>query len=157
MLLALIASLAVPAFVAAQGSGGFMTNCTWQGAQFDTQRGLLAMYCNNDDWAAYDYDWATLDTNLCFINNGGKLSAVEEGGYFDTCDLCDVDKGVTKTEFMLTCHCWSSDGVFKESSVDLRTLKATDLMSNHVGQLEPWHGQEFDQTCSLPANARLWI
>lgn len=46
--------------VAAQEfGGGFMTNCTWQGAQFDTERGLLEMYCNNDNWVDFDYDWTS--------------------------------------------------------------------------------------------------
>lgn len=36
-------------------SQGLVTNCTWQtGLLVDS---FLGMYCNNNDWADYSYDW----------------------------------------------------------------------------------------------------
>ncbi|KAJ1333875.1 CVNH domain-containing protein [Microdochium nivale] len=117
--------------VAAQEfGGGFMTNCTWQGAQFDTERGLLEMYCNNDNWVDFDYGWTELDTSLCFGDNGGKLIPLEEGRYFESCELCNVDNGITKTQYLLTCHCWGTEGQFEETTIDLN-----QTIWNHDGTL----------------------
>lgn len=34
---------------------GFVSNCTWQtGFMSDN---YLGMYCNNNNWAEYSYDW----------------------------------------------------------------------------------------------------
>lgn len=33
----------------------FVTNCTWQTGFLSGS--FLGMYCNNDDWARYSYDW----------------------------------------------------------------------------------------------------
>ncbi|KAI1493702.1 hypothetical protein F5X96DRAFT_666460 [Biscogniauxia mediterranea] len=52
-------------------SQGFITNCTWQTSLL--QDSWLGMYCNNDDWRDFAYDWTWVDTNLCLINNGGQL------------------------------------------------------------------------------------
>ncbi|KXJ91997.1 hypothetical protein Micbo1qcDRAFT_175007 [Microdochium bolleyi] len=128
LLLVLLSMAPSSRLVAAQG--GFMTNCSWQDAQFDTQLGLLEMYCNNDDWVIFDYDWSTLNTSLCFGNNGGELIPREEGGYFKSCELCDVDKGITKTQYLLTCHCWGTEGQFKETTIDLN-----ETIWNHDGTL----------------------
>lgn len=56
------------------------------------------------------------------------------GGYFNTCDVCGVDMGVTQSKFMLTCHCWSDDGVFEETSVDL-------------SKISPLHNSEVSGIC----------
>ena len=57
MLLKPVLVLGFATFVATQDEGGFMTTCQWRGAVYDDERGTIAMYCNNDNWAIYDYDW----------------------------------------------------------------------------------------------------
>ncbi|KAL7628195.1 hypothetical protein AAE478_002393 [Parahypoxylon ruwenzoriense] len=34
---------------------GFVTNCTWQTGFMANS--FLGMYCNNDNWASFSYDW----------------------------------------------------------------------------------------------------
>lgn len=34
---------------------GIVINCTWQNALLEDN--FLGMYCNNDDWAHFAYDW----------------------------------------------------------------------------------------------------
>ncbi|KAK7970712.1 hypothetical protein PG988_009785 [Apiospora saccharicola] len=59
-------------------SQGFLNNCTWQSANLTGS--FLGMYCNDDDWADYGYQWSSngletlgFDINPCLINNGGQL------------------------------------------------------------------------------------
>lgn len=39
-------------------SQGFLGNCTWQSANLTGS--LLGMYCNDDDWANYGYQWTCM-------------------------------------------------------------------------------------------------
>lgn len=57
MLLQPVLVLGFATFVATQDNGGFMSTCQWRGAVYDDERGTISMYCNNDNWAIYDYDW----------------------------------------------------------------------------------------------------
>ena len=34
----------------------FLTNCTWKTARMVGS--LLGMYCHNDNWAEFSYDWS---------------------------------------------------------------------------------------------------
>ncbi|KAH9891501.1 hypothetical protein F4778DRAFT_751868 [Xylariomycetidae sp. FL2044] len=96
----------------------FVQNCTWEtGLLADN---YLGMYCNNDDWAHYSYDWTWLNTALCLSNNGGALLATDSGNYFNTCLNCTV-RG-SNVDFLLNCNCLSPDGRVREASFDLNRI-----------------------------------
>ncbi|KAI1375500.1 hypothetical protein F4677DRAFT_107965 [Hypoxylon crocopeplum] len=97
---------------------GFITNCTWQtGFMVDS---LLGVYCNNDDWANYSYDWTWLDTNACLTNNGGKLYPHGSGNYWSTCGNCSVHG--SNADFFLTCECLNNRGLFGSAAYDLNRV-----------------------------------
>lgn len=50
------AALAVLSLAQHASAQGFLTNCTWQTAQMAGS--LLGMYCHNDNWAEFSYDWS---------------------------------------------------------------------------------------------------
>ncbi|KAI2616622.1 hypothetical protein GGR54DRAFT_631725 [Hypoxylon sp. NC1633] len=96
----------------------FVTNCTWQtGFMADS---FLGMYCNNDDWARYSYDWTWLDTNACLTNDGGKLQSYGSGNYWSTCGNCSV-RG-SNVEFLLSCDCLNASGLFARDTYDLNRV-----------------------------------
>ncbi|KAI0880417.1 uncharacterized protein GGS22DRAFT_193342 [Annulohypoxylon maeteangense] len=131
---------------------GLITNCTWQtGLMVDN---FLGMYCNNDDWARYSYDWTWLDTNGCLANSGGNLypygrqvdsssfpddSLVlficinmnlpyHSGNYWSTCDNCTVHG--SNANFLLSCDCLNANGRFSPATYDLNRV-----IWNHNGVL----------------------
>ncbi|KAI0899315.1 hypothetical protein F4806DRAFT_452244 [Annulohypoxylon nitens] len=107
-------------------SQGLVTNCTWQtGLLVDS---FLGMYCNNNDWADYSYDWTWLDTNACLANSGGDLYPYGSGNYWSTCDNCSIHK--SNVTFLLTCDCLNANSQFSPATYDLNLL-----IWNHDGIL----------------------
>lgn len=106
----------------------FVTNCTWQTGFLSGS--FLGMYCNNDDWARYSYDWTWLDTQGCLINNGGELYPLSRSGgsYWDTCGNCSV-RG-SDYDFLIGCECLGPGGIFVPTTYDLNRI-----IWNHDGIL----------------------
>ncbi|KAI1456954.1 hypothetical protein F4805DRAFT_430692 [Annulohypoxylon moriforme] len=105
---------------------GLVSNCTWQTGLMVDQ--FLGMYCNNDDWARYSYDWTWLDTNACLANSGGNLYPYGSGNYWSTCDNCTV-RG-SNVNFLLNCDCLNANGRFSPATYDLNRV-----IWNHDGIL----------------------
>ncbi|KAI1415730.1 hypothetical protein F5Y13DRAFT_207388 [Hypoxylon sp. FL1857] len=121
MLFVAIVAAALGVVVQLANAQGLVYNCTWQtGFMVDS---FLGMYCNNDNWAEYSYDWTWLDTSPCFTNAGGKL-----GNYWSTCDNCTVFG--TNVTFYMTCVCLNAHGLFSPASYDLN-----QVVYNHDGVL----------------------
>ncbi|KAI1387009.1 uncharacterized protein F4822DRAFT_332286 [Hypoxylon trugodes] len=124
-------AIAIAVFLGAIGrlvnAQGLVTNCTWQTGLLEGS--FLGMYCNNDDWAEYAYDWTWFDTNNCLINYGGKLyPSYPSGNYWSTCDNCTI-RG-SNFDFLLNCLCIDSNGHLAPTSYDLN-----GLIWNHNGAL----------------------
>ncbi|KAI1339642.1 hypothetical protein F5Y15DRAFT_80405 [Xylariaceae sp. FL0016] len=97
---------------------GFITNCTWQtGFMTDS---LLGMYCNNDNWDDFSYDWTWFDTSLCLVNNGGLLIPYESGNYFPSCKDCIVQG--SDVNFILACTCFQPTGEYAPAAYDLNRV-----------------------------------
>ncbi|KAI0151887.1 hypothetical protein F4776DRAFT_669763 [Hypoxylon sp. NC0597] len=97
---------------------GLVYNCTWQtGFMVDS---FLGMYCNNDNWDEYSYDWTWLDTSPCLTNSGGN--------YWSTCGNCSVFG--TNAALFMTCDCLNARGQFSPASYDLN-----QVVYNHDGVL----------------------
>ncbi|KAI1799103.1 hypothetical protein F4811DRAFT_565849 [Daldinia bambusicola] len=120
----LVVALGAAAGVA--NAQGLVTNCTWQTGFMSGS--FLGMYCNNNNWAEYSYDWTWLDTNLCLTNYGGKLYPYISGSYWSTCGNCAV-RG-SNVNYMLTCDCLNVDGHFTSTNYDLNRV-----VWNHDGVL----------------------
>ncbi|KAI1503266.1 hypothetical protein F5X99DRAFT_121797 [Biscogniauxia marginata] len=105
---------------------GFVTNCTWQTSLL--QDNWLGMYCNNDDWADYSYEWTWFDTNLCLVNNGGQLIAYDNGNYWPTCRNCTTLG--SDVNYILNCICYQPDGQLAPATYDLNLI-----LFNHNGSL----------------------
>ncbi|OTA52556.1 hypothetical protein K449DRAFT_470445 [Hypoxylon sp. EC38] len=113
---------------------GLVYNCTWQtGFMVDS---FLGMYCNNDNWDEYSYDWTWLDTSPCLTNSGGNLYPYNRhvaflyilGNYWSTCGNCSVFG--TNVTFFMTCDCLNAHGQFGPASYDLN-----QVVYNHDGVL----------------------
>ncbi|CAJ2513383.1 Uu.00g015020.m01.CDS01 [Anthostomella pinea] len=105
---------------------GFVGNCTWQtGLMADS---FLGMYCNNDDWAHFSYQWTWFDTNLCLINNGGSLIPYDTGNYWPTCR--DFSVRGSNVDYILSCTCYQPDGKLAPTTYDLNRV-----LSNQNGSL----------------------
>ncbi|KAI0484809.1 hypothetical protein GGR56DRAFT_44586 [Xylariaceae sp. FL0804] len=110
-----IASLGIAPLARAQG---FINNCTWETGFMSGS--FLGMYCNDDDWADFSYDWTWFDTNLCIINNGGQLHPYDNGNYWASCVDCFVEG--SPVEFILNCTCYNIFGQTEPASIDLNTV-----------------------------------
>ncbi|XXG98758.1 hypothetical protein Hte_005088 [Hypoxylon texense] len=109
------AALGVASLASAQG---IVANCTWQNGFM--QDSFLGMYCNNDNWADYSYDWSWLDTNACLTNYDGNLYAYNSGNYWTTCGNCSARP--SPVDFVLYCECLNGKGTFSPTTYDLNTL-----------------------------------
>ncbi|KAI2609733.1 uncharacterized protein GGS25DRAFT_485990 [Hypoxylon fragiforme] len=119
----LAAALGTGQLVSAQG---FVANCSWQvGVLADS---FLGMYCHDDDWERFNYDWTWLDTNACLTNHGGMLYPRGAGNYWPTCGNCSV-RG-SHVEFLLSCDCLNTGGHFTPATYDLNRV-----VWNHNGSL----------------------
>ncbi|KAH8160557.1 hypothetical protein CIB48_g7686 [Xylaria polymorpha] len=122
----------IPAALAALAVGprvhgqGFLTNCTWQTALLVDN--YLGAYCNNDDWEVYNYDWTWFDTSYCLMNNGGQLTASDNGDYWRTCKGCTIR--ASNAAFVVNCTCLLS-GV----RVTTATYDLNKVIWNHDGYL----------------------
>ncbi|KAI1133877.1 hypothetical protein F5Y05DRAFT_400702 [Hypoxylon sp. FL0543] len=118
MLFATIIAAAVGIVGQLADAQGIVYNCTWQtGFMVDS---FLGMYCNNDNWAEYSYDWTWLDTSPCLANAGGMLYPYSSGNYWSTCGNCTVLG--TNATFFMTCNCLNALGLFGPSSYDLNQI-----------------------------------
>ncbi|KAI1399944.1 hypothetical protein F4819DRAFT_392671 [Hypoxylon fuscum] len=97
---------------------GIVINCTWQNALLEDN--FLGMYCNNDDWAHFAYDWTWLDTNACLTNYGGKLLPYNTGNYWSSCGNCSLRK--SPVDLLLECDCINDKGSMAPASYDLNTV-----------------------------------
>ncbi|OTB03125.1 hypothetical protein M426DRAFT_263902 [Hypoxylon sp. CI-4A] len=113
-----IAAVALGAIGKLANAQDFVTNCTWQTGFMQDK--FLGMYCNNDDWAQYSYDWTWLDTSPCLTNTGGKLLPYGSGNYWSTCGNCSV-RG-SNVDFLMTCDCLNVHGAFSTASYDLNQV-----------------------------------
>ncbi|KAI0009134.1 hypothetical protein F4779DRAFT_404555 [Xylariaceae sp. FL0662B] len=123
ILAAIIAAVGAAKLANAQG---FITNCTWQTGLLSGT--FLGMYCNDDNWAQYSYDWTWLDTNACLINNGGQLFAYGNGDYRTSCQNCTIFG--SNVDFFLTCDCLNTAKQVVSTSYDLNRV-----IWNHNGIL----------------------
>ncbi|KAI1260080.1 hypothetical protein F5Y18DRAFT_264049 [Xylariaceae sp. FL1019] len=97
---------------------GFLTNCSWKAAILVNS--WLGMYCNNDDWASYDYEWSWLDTGFCLANIGGQLTPHDSGEYWTSCKGCAV-RG-SPIDFTLNCTCLWTPGRVTTATYDLNRI-----------------------------------
>ncbi|KAK8082075.1 hypothetical protein PG996_000856 [Apiospora saccharicola] len=111
-------------------SQGFLNNCTWQSANLTGS--FLGMYCNDDDWADYGYQWSWFDINPCLINNGGQLipydkqteeqkltyqPPLQSGGFTTSCTHLNFT--ATNLTFALTAECSDTSDHFVPAAYDL--------------------------------------
>ncbi|KAK6841938.1 hypothetical protein PG987_002798 [Apiospora arundinis] len=107
-------------------SQGFLGNCTWQSANLTGS--LLGMYCNDDDWANYGYQWTWLELNPCFGNNGGNLIPYDNGNFTTSCNTLNFT--ASNTSFALTAMCSDPTDHFVPAMAELNTV-----LWNHNGTL----------------------
>ncbi|ORY62249.1 uncharacterized protein BCR38DRAFT_486521 [Pseudomassariella vexata] len=114
---------------------GFVSNCTWQGANLTGS--FLGMYCNDNDWAEFHYMWTWFDLGHCMLNNGGSLAAYDNGQFYGSCHDCSF-RG-SNTDFQFACLCSDIDGNLKNSSYDINRI-----VWNHNGTLGcyGWQGNQ---------------
>ncbi|KAK8114652.1 uncharacterized protein PG998_000853 [Apiospora kogelbergensis] len=105
---------------------GFVGNCTWQSANLTGS--YLGMYCNDDDWTDYSYQWTWLDLDPCFTNNGGHLIPYDNGNFTTSCN--SLNYTATDISFALTAMCSDTSNHFVPTAVDLNTV-----LWNHNGTL----------------------
>ncbi|KAI1107736.1 hypothetical protein F4804DRAFT_329140 [Jackrogersella minutella] len=112
---------------------GFIHNCTWQTGLLSQH--FLGMYCNDDAWDKWSYDWSWLDINTCLANSGGNLYPGPPGDYWSTCGNCGIYG--SNQDFVLACNCINSTGGFTPSKFDLNlivwNIDGTLGCFNHVG------------------------
>ncbi|KAI1776522.1 hypothetical protein F4818DRAFT_351864 [Hypoxylon cercidicola] len=118
MTLAVILTTAALGVARLAGAQGIVANCTWQNGFM--QDSFLGMYCNNDNWADYSYDWSWLDTNVCLTNYDGKLHPSDIGHYWGTCGNCSVRP--SPKDFVLHCECLDHNAAWTPTTYDLNTL-----------------------------------
>ncbi|KAL5611826.1 hypothetical protein BROUX41_000599 [Berkeleyomyces rouxiae] len=119
-----------PILVAAQGNGkGFARSCVWQNVQI-RNGDTIGTFCNNNNPNYYDYDYSQLPLRHCYGNQQGKLVAVQEGGFINSCHDCITKRDDTLKSALLTCTCSTSAGKLYRTTVDLN-----DLVYNDNGRL----------------------
>ncbi|KAI0018524.1 hypothetical protein F4780DRAFT_781370 [Xylariomycetidae sp. FL0641] len=112
-------ALVVLGLVQSVAAQGFVGNCTWQTGLLVADS-FLGMYCNNDNWARYSYQWTLLDLDPCLVNNGGELVAYNNGNFTSSCTNCTV-RG-SPADFILDCACYQPDGKYQPAYYDLNRV-----------------------------------
>ncbi|KAI1075108.1 hypothetical protein F5B20DRAFT_585683 [Whalleya microplaca] len=83
----------------------FITNCTWQAGILSGS--FLGMYCNNDDWEHFYYDWTCGGYRTSCQDCAVRGSSVD---YFLTCDCLNTANQVTSTSYDLNRAIWNHNG-----------------------------------------------
>ncbi|KAK8138625.1 hypothetical protein PG984_002005 [Apiospora sp. TS-2023a] len=104
-------------------SQGFINNCTWQSANLTGS--FLGMYCNDDDWADYGYQWSYP------LPQEQKLTCrppLQSGGFTTSCT--NLNFTATNLTFALTAECSDTSDHFVPAAYDLN-----QVIWNHNGTL----------------------